>query len=246
MSGLLGIGGGIVLVPAMVLLLGMSQHQAHGTSLAVISFVVLLSAAFYGLHGQVDWVVAMELAIGGVVGAAIGARLACLSSARQLRKYFGLFLIAIAVRMLFDVISSLSAGGSVELSQHALTTTGLWRLPLVLGIGLATGILSGLLGIGGGVLIIPAMILLLGMPQKLAQGISLAVIIPVAVSGAVIHYRNGNVRLDNLKWLAISGVLGGLAGARIAIGLDPLVLRCLFASLLVVLSVLMLRYRREA
>lgn len=240
LSGLLGIGGGIILVPAMVYLLGINQHAAHGTSLAVISFVVLLSALYYGSHGQVDWIIALWLAGGGVIGAAIGARLCSLLSGGRLRQYFAIFLMLVAVRMVYDLLDPNGA----YLPGVEMPSAGVLGTLLILSIGVLTGVLSGLFGVGGGVIIVPAMVLLLGMSQHAAQGISLAVIIPVSVSGALIHFRYGNLRMEIWKWLTIGGVVGGLVGARIALGLDPLLLRGLFGVLLIVLAYMMFRRGR--
>ena len=239
LSGLLGVGGGTLLVPAMVYLLGMNQHQAHGTSLAVISCVVLLSAVFYGLHGQVDWIIAVEMAVGGVIGAAIGARIACLLSGSRLRRYFGIFLAAVGIRMLYDAIASIANGGPAW-PGLAVEATHLSGVLLITSIGALAGVLSGLLGVGGGIIMIPAMVLLLGLPQKMAQGISLAVIIPVSISGALIHGKHGNVRADVGMWLAVGGIIGGLLGARTALGLNPCVLRGAFGLLMLLMGILML------
>ena len=241
LSGLLGIGGGIILVPAMVYLLGMSQHRAHGTSLAVISLIALASSILYGKSGNVDWTIAIVLAVGGVMGALVGARLCSRTGAPQLRKFFGLLMAVVAVSMLFDAADALFAGGRFQLPALALPTIGFWGILLVLGIGVATGILSGLLGVGGGVIMIPAMILLLGLSQKLAQGISLAVIVPVSISGTLIHFKQGNIRFDVWKWLTIGGVLGGVVGVHVAIGLDDMILRGIFGILFLVVAILTLR-----
>ena len=240
LSGLLGIGGGTILVPAMVYLLGMNQHRAHGTSLAVISLIVLIAAIFYSRQGQMDWAIAIEMAVGGVVGAAVGARIACLLSGSRLRRYFGLLLAAIGIRMLYDAAAAIAGfNGHVHagqmISPHILDG-GL----LIIGVGVIAGILSGLLGVGGGIIMIPAMVLLLGLDQKMAQGISLAVIIPVSISGALIHGAHGNVKFDIALWLVVGGVIGGLVGAYIAIGSNSMVLRGLFSILMLVMGVLML------
>lgn len=239
-------GGGFILVPAMVYLLGMSQHQAHGTSLATILFIVVLGAAFYSAHGEVNWVIAVELAIGGVFGAIIGAKIANLLSGRQLRRYFGFFLVIIALRMLSEVAYSLAGGPHINSHPDAIATGGLGAF-VVLGIGVLTGTLSGLMGVGGGVIMVPAMVLLLGVSQKMAQGISLAVIIPVAISGALIHAKHGNVRSDVCYWLVVGGVLGGLIGARAAMALPPVFLRAIFGIMLLALgSIMAFRQRPRA
>ncbi|MHB0934791.1 MAG: TSUP family transporter [Armatimonadota bacterium] len=154
-------------------------------------------------------------------------------------------LILVAVRMLYDVVGVLLLNRPEELTGHAVVPPGLWFLLLVLGIGLATGVLSGLLGVGGGVVMVPAMVFLLGFTQTLAQGISLAVIIPTAVSGGVVHYRQGNIRLHDVLWLAAGGMAGAFAGSFLAVRLDVLILRGLFGLLLLVLGVSMVWRHHE-
>lgn len=233
-----------MLVPAMVYVLGMTQHEAHGTSLAVIAFVVLLSALYYAAHGHMNWIVGLVLALGGVIGATLGAWICSLTSARRLRMYFAIVLMLIAVRMIWDVIKPLpSIEGTATASPEMVE--GLWSWMVVLGIGVASGAFSGLLGIGGGVILVPAMVLLMKIPQHTAQGISLAVIVPVSFFGGMIHHRLGNLRVDICKWLALGGIVGGLAGARIAIGLEGLTLRGIFGVLMLGLGVAMIRRRHE-
>lgn len=237
LSGLLGIGGGSLLVPAMVFLLGMNQHRAHGTSLAVIGLTVLFSVLIYNSDSQVDWIVAAELAVGGVIGAALGAKIACLLSARKLRRYFGLLLVFIGIRMLYDVVAAYAGTHAVTAHVAVASPVSSGGGFVVVLVGVATGILSGLLGVGGGIIMIPAMVLLLGMSQKMAQGISLAVIIPVSVSGAVIHARHGNVNFGVGIPLAIGGVLGGIVGANAALNASPMILRGAFGVLMLILGI---------
>lgn len=242
LSGLLGVGGGFIMVPAMVYLLGMSQHQAHGTSLAAMIFIVLLSAISYSVNGYMNWAVAIELAIGGVLGAMVGARICNRIGAKHLRRYFGMLLIMVAAKMIWDVASSTSGGGSVngDIKPHELHGI------VVFGIGTLTGILSGLMGVGGGIIMVPAMVYLMGFSQKMAQGVSLAVIIPVSISGALIHAKQGNVRSDVGYWLVIGGVLGGLVGAQLAQILPNSALKAVFGLLMVVLGSMMAAGRKQA
>lgn len=95
-AGLLGVGGGIFLVPLLVGVLGVAQHQAHGTSLAVIAPIALVGAITYALlgHMDMDWVLILGLALGSLVGVVLGARLMMRVPAGQLRWIFGIFLVA--------------------------------------------------------------------------------------------------------------------------------------------------------
>ncbi|MHB1001520.1 MAG: sulfite exporter TauE/SafE family protein [Armatimonadota bacterium] len=236
LSGLLGIGGGILMVPALIYLLGLNQHKAHGTSLAVISPIVLLTAIYYASHGEVNWLIALELAAGGIIGAGMGARLCQKLSADKLRKYFGLFILLMGIRMLLDLHPAY-APGTTQAANQMISPSNIIGVIAITGIGVITGVLSGLLGIGGGIIMIPALVLLLGASQQLAQGISLAVIIPVSISGAIIHAKHGNVVLKDAVWLAIGGIAGALLGARLAMGMDPLTLRGAFGLLMILMGI---------
>jgi uncharacterized protein len=102
LSGLVGIGGGIIMVPAMVLLLGMTQHQAQGTSLAImIPPIGLLAAMHYYKQGHIDLKVAAVIAVGFIAGGYLGGKLAVDISETMLRKIFALVLVGVAVKMFF-------------------------------------------------------------------------------------------------------------------------------------------------
>ncbi len=243
LSGLLGIGGGAILIPAMVYLLGMNQHRAHGTSLAVISLVVLSSAILYSKHGLVDWTVAVELMVGGVIGATIGARICNRISAGKLKRLFGVFMALVGLRMLYG--AAFASGAASEIAGYAISAYTVGGGVVVFLIGLVTGVISGLFGIGGGLIMVPILTLVMGMGQKAAQGISLAVIVPVSISGALIHQGHGNVRWNIAFWLAVGGVLGGLAGAHVAVVKIPdAVLKGMFGLLMLVMGMLMFRHAK--
>src|SRR5438132_4351837 len=99
-SALLGVGGGLIMVPALVSLLRIRPHRAHGTSLAVIVPSAIAGVSQYAEQENVAWVVALLLAMGGVVGAVFGARLASRVKAPQLKQAFGLFVVTAGVLML--------------------------------------------------------------------------------------------------------------------------------------------------
>src|SRR5262245_9546271 len=99
-GGFFGVGGGAVMVPMLTAGLSLTQHQAHGTSLATIGFMALVSIAVYAAHGNVDWVTAALIALTSVLTARFGARLAQRTSPRRLTQYFAVFLMLLAVRLL--------------------------------------------------------------------------------------------------------------------------------------------------
>jgi uncharacterized membrane protein YfcA len=99
LSGLLGIGGGVFLVPIMVTSFAVTQHIAQATSLAVVIPTGAVGAFIYGLHGNVDLAVTLNLVVGSMLGAAVGARLAKKLPAAQLKRLFGVMLILVGIRM---------------------------------------------------------------------------------------------------------------------------------------------------
>ena len=99
-------------------------------------------------------------------------------------------------------------------------------------IGLGAGFMAGLLGVGGGILLVPAMVLIMGFEQHVAQGTSLVVVIPAALTGSITHYRRGRVNLRDVAALAVGGVLGAALGALLALALEGETLRRLFAGFL--------------
>ena len=116
----------------------------------------------------------------------------------------------------------------------------------LLAIGLTAGVLAGLLGIGGGVVMVPAMVLIVGLDQHVAQGTSLLVIIPAAAFGSFTHYRHGRLAIRDAAALALGGVLGAAVGSVTALSLDDQLLRKLFAILILAVAVRLLMTRRSA
>lgn len=111
-------------------------------------------------------------------------------------------------------------------------------------IGLSAGLLAGLLGIGGGVVIVPAMVLVMGLDQHVAQGTSLLVIIPAAAFGSFTHHRQGRLAVRDAASLAMGGVLGAVLGSVTALSLDEQLLRRLFAILILGVAARLLMTRR--
>ena len=113
--------------------------------------------------------------------------------------------------------------------------------------GVAVGLLSALFGIGGGVVMVPFMVLLLERSQHVAEGTSLLVIIPTAIAGVIAHRRRGYVEFGLAGWLGFGGALGAFAGATLALRIDSELLEKLFALFLAMMGVrLIFEARRTA
>ena len=221
-GGLFGVGGGIVLVPLLTGALRLTQHQAHGTSLAAIGATAVASLFVYGAHGHVAWGTAVLVGLASVLTARYGARLAARTSSRDLRRAFALLLVLVALRLLWRP----PAGAGSPF--HGPVAAVAFDLLL----GAAVGLLAGFMGVGGGVIAVPAFALVLGMPQAMAQGTSLAVILVTAPAGAIEHHRHGNVCLRLVPWLAAGAIVGGPAAAWLAQWLPQAVLVRAFAVFL--------------
>lgn len=221
LSGLFGVGGGTVIVPLLVLLLAFDPRLAAGTSLAAIVPTASVGVVSYATHGSVAWIPALLLAAGAVGGAQFGTWLLVRVSQNALRWGFVAFLVLVIVA-LFVVVPSRDA---------ALPLTWLTGAGLVV-LGVFTGIMAGLLGVGGGVIVVPALIFLFGTSDLIAKGTSLLMMIPTAISGTV-----GNIRRHNVDLVA-AAVIGAAActttalGAWIATLVSPLAANILFAAFL--------------
>lgn len=112
-------------------------------------------------------------------------------------------------------------------------------------IGLGAGTLAATLGVGGGIVYVPALVALFSFDQHIAQGTSLTVIVPTTIVAAVVHFRAGRVDLRLAAALGAGGIAGGIVGAQAALAIDGLVLRRLFAVFLVLMAIRMLRKTRS-
>src|SRR3989441_6148902 len=154
LAGLLGVGGGLVMVPGMVQLLKMRQHEAVCTSLLVIIPIALVGALVLGQSHDVDPLVGVILAVASIGGAVLGARLTRTLSDRTLRRLFAITVLVVAVIMLVSAgATMLHTGIGFHLGSRP---SGALLVVLGLAIGLLTGIVSGLLGVGGGLVMVPA------------------------------------------------------------------------------------------
>lgn len=218
-GGVAGLGGGVVMIPLMTILAGLRQHEAHGSSLVAIVFTGTAGALTYFAHGSVDWLAALILAVSAIFFARLGAIYAHSLSERKLRKGFGLFLICVSLLL---ISKGLLPGAGNELTFPP-------KLLVLLLTGVGTGFISGMMGVGGGSVMIPAMVIAAGMPQQLAQGTSLLAMIPVGISGALTHHRLGNVQTRLAFGLAAGGIVGGFLGASVANLLPDIFLKLIFA-----------------
>lgn len=231
-SGAFGVGGGIILVPVLVLLLRMQQKHAQATSLVMVSLAATAGFITYALAGFVAWIPAAFILIGGFLGSLLGSSVVKRTSDYRLQLGFGLLLVAVAVGLLWPTESV----GETNLP----TITPAVAFAYVAS-GVAMGVLSALLGIGGGIILIPIVVTFFGFSQQLAAGTSLTVMAPIALLGAWRQSRTGATNWAVGLRFGLSSIPGAVVGAAIAVAVSGSFVRTAFAVVLVAVAVQMLR-----
>ena len=225
-GGLIGVGGGAIMIPLMVRHFKLSQHQGHGTSLMALVFTGLAGAFTYYLHGSVDFMAAGLLAAAAICTARFGALYAHALPEWQLKRAFGCFLICVSLLLLSKPYLS-----HLAVLSHPIVGWG--KVAVLLACGGVAGFIAGMMGVGGGGLMIPAMVLLLGFSQFTAQGTSLLAIAPGGAVGAFTHRRLGNVVIRILPGLVSGIMLGAYLGGNLAHLLAEAQLRLIFGAALI-------------
>ena len=233
LAGLFGVGGGLIIVPGLLIFGRMDRRLAHGTSLGATLVIAVASLLTYLVHGNVDWAIAALLAAGSVAGAVIGTHLLQIVPKPVLVYLFVAVVLLTALRL----FTTTDVTG-----QHDLTVGTALVLLLV---GLVAGTLAGLLGIGGGVIMVPAVVLLLGVSPAVAKGTSVAVIVPTALIGTIRNRANRNADLRAAGIVGAFGAITAVIGASIADRLSDQTSNVLFAGLLLTVAVTQLATLRH-
>jgi uncharacterized protein len=232
--GLMGIGGGIVLVPLLVYVLHMTQHAAQGTSLLVLLPPIGAGALYlYWKEKSVDLPAGLLCALGMLSGGYAGAFLAVGINPRDLKGIFAVLLMFFAGLLWRKTGSARAAGVEPRgtMANRRLQLLG------VLGLGTGVGVMAGLLGVGGGALLVPLLVLLFGFEQHRAQGTSLVALVPPTGALAfLVYYKAGHVNVPYGMLLMPGMFLGGLAGSFLAQKLSAGWMRRVFAALLFLLG----------
>jgi uncharacterized protein len=231
--GLIGGGGSILAVPLMVYVVGVSDaHIAIGTSAIAVAVNAAINLSNHARGGTVRWSCAIPFAVAGIAGAFIGAIFGKMLDGRKLLALFALLMLVIAVLML----KTRSRAGFPDAS------IGSENMPAIVGLGLATGTLSGFFGIGGGFLIVPALMLATGMPIINAVGSSLVAVTAFGLATAASYSWSGLVSWELAGFFVAGGLVGGLVGTRLARHLSARrgALNIVFAVVIILVAVYML------
>ncbi len=207
---MLGVGGGILIVPALVLLFDVPVHYAIGSSIMTVIATSSMSGSFHLEKGTVNIRLGMVLEVATAFGGLAGGLVAGAVPGDALTVLFAVVLLPIGVLMWRRSFSSGREIASV--SDYRLR-----RLPLAMGLSLGAGAVSGLLGIGGGIIKVPALTLFCGVPPRVAAATSTFMIGVTAVASAFLYLGRGQVR-PVMTAMVITGVLAGSAGGTLLAG----------------------------
>jgi uncharacterized membrane protein YfcA len=225
LSGMFGVGGGIVMTPGLQLGLGAAPIVALATPLPVILPTALTGAWRYRRAGEIDLRAGAWMAATGIPASALGALATEIVDTH-------LLLVVTAALLAWQAVSVLR--GSDRRAAEARGHAG--PLPF-LTIGALAGFVSGLLGIGGGIVMVPLMVSWLGIPLKRALGTSLAAIVLLVLPGTAVHAANGNIDWALCGVLIIGAVPGARIGAGIALGTAERTLRILVGGFLLLVAI---------
>jgi uncharacterized membrane protein YfcA len=250
LGALFGIGGGMFLIPFLVIVFHVPMHTAIATSLVAIIATSSAAASVYVERRQTNIRLGMTLEITTTIGAILGGVTANMISGLMLKKIFAVILLLMGGIMWLrsrkqserqsEVIPGASMNGSyLDGATGRIVEYSVRRIPLGMGISFIAGNISGLLGVGGGVIKVPTMNLFCGVPMKAATATSNFMIGVTAVASAFIYYAHGHIE-PFITSVAVIGVLiGSLLGTRIGYRIHSRVITGLFALLMLLIALRM-------
>ncbi|AZV38268.1 sulfite exporter TauE/SafE family protein [Komagataeibacter xylinus] len=231
--GLVGGGGSILAVPLLLYVVGMADpHRAIGTSALAVTVNALFNLASHARAGNVRWQCAGLFASAGVGGALVGAACGKVINGQHLLFLFALVMLG---------VGGLMARGCRTGAQAPAPAGGATVVPVLL-YGVATGFCSGFFGIGGGFLIVPALLAATGMPMLNAIATSLVAVCAFGLTTSVSYAAAGMIDLPMATILVAGGIAGGLGGTQAArrLGRQPQRLRLIFACLIFIVAFYMM------
>jgi len=235
-GGLLGGGAGVLYVPALDRFTAMSRARAHGTStIAQIGLCVAGVVAYAVGGGGLDLRVGAGLLVGATFGGLLGPWLLVRARETVLRVLLIAVLLLTAGKFAFDALGPALLGQAVV--PEGLLGDLWFVVPATLLAGVAVGAWSGAMGLGGGLLAVPAMVLLFGVELHVAAGTSLLIFIPNSVVGGWVHVRQGTASAWWGWLLGLTAVPGVVVGAVLGLALDTEVLGLVFGAFALLMAV---------
>ncbi len=222
---LIGVGGGVFAVPAFYIVFGLSMQEAIGTSMLVIVVSSIPALYIFARSGKVRWKIALILESCSIPGVLLGAAVSHVVPQAMLAALFAVLLIYTAYR----VVKSKEPGNGVGVDRSSMRKAGL--------LSFAAGIVSGLLGVGGGWMKVPIMLIALGMGIHEAIATQRLMVLVTGAAGTASHALLGHVNLEVGLPVALGAAIGGYLGSKVALKAESRVLRRLFAAILVLMAV---------
>lgn len=240
--GLTGGGGGIFAVPLLVYGMSLPAREAVGVSLAAVGATALVGALAKYRRGEIDVRIGMIFALAGMAGAPLGSRLSTLLPEGALLVLFSALMLVVATRMWLNAMKKRSPDDQAERfvcqrDECGQPTLGPRCVALLTLLGVATGVLSGMFGVGGGFVIVPTLVLFGGLAIHAAVATSLLVIFLISVSGVATYVSAGG----SISWaltglFALGGVVGMQLGSRLSTRLSGPSLQRVFAVAMVAVA----------
>ncbi len=226
--GLIGGGGSIITVPVLVYVIGVSAHQAIGMSLAVVGITSLIATFLHYKQKTVNLKIAALFGITGMTGAYFGSGLTYLFNSTSLLFIFGSVMLVISLAMLLKDQKDISQ----NVSQNKLVKSII--------AGLIVGLLTGFLGVGGGFLIVPALIFFAGLEIKDAIGTSLLIITINSLAGLIGHLQHVSFDLRLTILITVIAALGTILGTKVAHQVSATTLKSGFATFVLVVAIFLI------
>ena len=243
-ASMVGVGGGVFIVPLLTLVYGFSPSHAVGTSLTTIIFTSLASTANYSRQKRIYYKTGIILAITTVPGAVLGAHITSVIDEQLLGLIFGCFLFFVALRMILKLSFSKNKHSDTEKSNPVDSESSLFesknRVLSGVVLGFFGGLSSGLLGIGGGSLMVPIMVLAMGMPMHITVATSMFTMIFTSTCGVVEHFRLDHINFEYAFLLVLGTIFGAQLGAYASKRISGRTLCRIFGLVLIIVSIRMI------
>ena len=225
--GFLGGGGSILTVPALVYIIGQSPQAAVTASLMIVGMNSAMGAFFHRSQGTQNWQVALLFGGAGMIAAYLSAGLSKLLPSTVLMILFALLMLLVGGFMIFS-----------KPPHNQEQPVRNWLVTIASGAGV--GVMTGFLGVGGGFLIVPALVMLVGLPIRQAVGTSLIVIAMNSLAGFLGHLDGTAIDMTLITIFVTAGILGSLSGTKLSKLIKPDQLRTSFAVFVMLLAIFLL------
>ena len=230
LGGLLGLGGGAIMLPALDFWLGYSSPSAIGTTLFAVIFTVISGAHGHFIRRNTRNEISRDISIGGIIGILVGSFIftLLLKEIKLLNLCMGIFFLLPAYMMTRDGIKKQNESHLSGDKETMVAHFGIPQRTWLLGLGFVVGIITGTLGLGGGFLLVPGMTYGIGLSIHLAVGSSMLAVVPITIVGSLVKLVQGLVVLPAAFCLAIGSVAGAQLGAAIIKYFQAWVLKLIF------------------